>query len=296
MTLRHSVIWYLKEELIMMTIHELANFSGTSIRTLHYYDKIDLLKPCCIEQNGYRKYNEDSLSRLQQIMYLKEMDLPLKEIKKIMDQPGFDQKAAIRDQKELLMAKRNRLTRLIEQMEQILEGNNTMDFSVFEHNELEEVFRSRIMQLDADYQQALINQYGSLDAFVENMIANEANIKESAIKYYGSVDKYIESLKQEPLPKEGIGKLQAKLDGIVKQIAAYKGEEVSNPEVQKLVVDWKQTAQLIFQMDDISEVFRLIYNGYMDKQEVIKAMDDIYGEGSIVYVGKAMEYNDNNSL
>ena len=57
-----------------MTIHELANFTGISIKTLHYYDKIDLLKPYCIAPNVYRQYNEDSLKRLQQIMFYKEMD------------------------------------------------------------------------------------------------------------------------------------------------------------------------------------------------------------------------------
>jgi DNA-binding transcriptional MerR regulator len=275
-----------------MTIHELANSSGISIRTLHYYDKIKLLEPCCIEQNGYRKYNEDSLRRLQQIMFYKEMDLPLKKIINIMNQPGFDQKAAIRDQKELLTAKRNRLTKLIESMEQILEGNNTMDFSVFEHNELKEVFKSRIMQLDAEYQQIAIKEYGSIESYVDHMMKNESKIKESAMELYGSFDKYIESLKQAPLPKEGMGKLQVKLDGIVKQIAAYKCEEASNPEVQMLVEEWKKTAQKIFQMEDISKIFRQIYHGYMNSKEVIKVMDEIYGEGSIVFVGRAMKFND----
>jgi hypothetical protein len=169
-----------------------------------------------------------------------------------------------------------------------------MDFSVFEHNELEEVFRNRIMLLDADYQQALIDEYGSVETFIESMMKNEDKIKESATEYYGSFEKYIESLKQSPLPKEGLGKLQVKLDGILKHIAAYVGEEVSLPEVQKLVEEWKKTAQKIFQMDDISEIFRRIYHGYMTSNEIIKAMDEIYGDGSIVFVGKAMEYNDIN--
>ena len=280
----------------MMTIHELANYSGISIRTLHYYDKIDLLKPCCIEQNGYRKYNEDSLRRLQQIMFYKEMDLPLMKIKDIMNQPLFDHKTAIKDQKDFLIAKRNRLTKLIEQMERVLEGNNTMDFKVFEHNELEEVFRSRFMQLDEYYQQGIINKYGSIEAFIERMTKNEAKIKESAIKYYGSVEQYIETLKQAPLPKEGMGKLQLKLDGIVKQISSYKGEDVSNPEIQKLVNEWKETFKKIAEKDDISETFRRIYHAYMNSRQVIKIMDETYGDGSIIFVGKAMEYNDMNLL
>lgn len=280
----------------MMNIHELAGISGVSVRTLHYYDKIDLLKPCCTEQNGYRKYNEDSLLRLQQIMFYKEMDLPLKQIRQIMNQPDFDQKSAIRDQKELLTAKRNRLSRLIEQMEQILKGDNAMDFSVFEHKELEEVFRSRIAQMDEYYREALIKEHGSIEAFLESAMKNEAKIKASAVKHYGSFDKYIEYLKQTPMPKEGMGKLQMELDNIVSQIAAYKDKEVSNPEVQKLVEAWKKTAQEIFRMSDtavdVAETFRKIYQGYINSTEIIKLIDKTYGEGSAVFVGRAMEYND----
>jgi len=280
----------------MMTIHELADFSGISVRTLHYYDKIDLLKPYCVEQNGYRKYDEDSLRRLQQIMFYKEMDLPLKEIRNILNHPCFDQKEAIQDQKDLLTAKRNRLTKLIEQMACILKGDNAMDFTIFEHNELEEVYRSRIMQLEAEYQQELINIYGSIDAFIERAMKNKAHIEDSAIKHYGSVDKYIESLKQAPFPKEGMGKLQLKLDGIVKKLADCKGEEVSNAGVQKLVDEWKETFKLMLEKYDLLEKFpqqfQQIYHTYMDGIEIKKYLDEMYGEGSIAFVGRAMEYND----
>jgi DNA-binding transcriptional MerR regulator len=278
----------------MMSIHELAIFSGISVRTLHYYDKIDLLKPCFVEQNRYRKYNDDSLRRLQQIMFYKEMDLPLKKIKDIICQPMLDQKTAIKDQKDFLIAKRNRLTKLIEQLEQILEGNDTMDFKIFEHNELEEVFRSRIMQLDEYYQQEMINTYGSIDACIERMMKDEPKIKASAIQHYGSVDKYIETLKHEPLPPKGMGKLQLKLDGDFKQIAALSGRDASDPEVQKLVDEWKETFREITGKEDITEAFHRIYQAYMNSQEIIKWMDELYGIGSTVFVGKAMEYNDIN--
>ncbi len=280
-----------------MTIHELAKFTGSSIRTLHYYDKIDLLKPSCVEPNGYRKYNEDSLVRLQQIMFFKEMDLPLKAIKNILNQPNFDRKEAIKEQKELLLAKRNRLTRLIEQMDQILKGEDILDFSIFEHNELEEVFRNRLMQLDEDYQQELIQLYGSLDNYISNMMKNEAGIKESAIRYYGSVRKYIEELKKTPpVTREGVGKLQLKLDETFRRIASYKEtNDVSQPELQGLITEWKSTFSELCQMEDITELFRNIYHGYAESDAIIKAMDDIYGEGSSVFVGKAMEFYDTHS-
>ncbi len=276
-----------------MTIHELANFSGCSIRTLHYYDKIGLLKPYSKEQNGYRKYNEDSLMRLQQIMFYKEMDLPLKTIKSIMNQPDYDRREAIKEQKELLMAKRNRLSRLIQQMEQILKGEDIMDFTIFEHNELEDVLRSRITQLDDEYLQSLIKEYGSLDDCIKSIMKNEDKVRETAIEHFGSLKKYIDSLKQAPLPKKSMGELQTKLDEIVKQIATYHNKnDVSLPEIQTLVFEWKITFQQMFQMEDITEIFRQMYHGYMENSEIIKAMDDIYGKGVTVFVGKAMEYFD----
>jgi DNA-binding transcriptional MerR regulator len=282
----------------MMTIHELAKISNVSVRTLHYYDKIDLLKPCCTQANGYRKYNKDSILQLQQIMFYKEMDLPLKQIKTIMNQPGFDHKNAIQDQKDLLTAKRNRLNKLIEQMEQILKGENPMDFSVFEHNELEEAFKSRIALMDDYYRQSLINTYGSIEAFLEIMRNDEYKIKQSAEKYYGSLENYIESLKQAPFPKEGMSKLQLELDTILKEITTYKDSKVSDPKLQDLVEDWKKAFSNLIQMVDTEytqELFRGIYEGYMNNTDVIKAMDKIYGEGSAVFIGKAMEYNANNN-
>ena len=247
----------------MMTIHELADLSGISVRTLHYYDRIDLLKPCCIEQNGYRKYDEASLKRLQQIMFYKEMDLPLKEIRDILDHPDFVRREAIRDQKDVLTAKRNRLTRLTELMERIVEGDNEVDFSAFEHNELEEVFRSRIMQFDEDYKQIIINLYGSVEAYIERMTKNIAHIEESAKKRYGSIDKYIEVLRQIPFPKEGMGKLQLKLDNTVKQIASYKNEEVKSTEVQRLVDVWKETYKMMLEKYDVSEKFRKCFHKHI---------------------------------
>ena len=91
----------------------------------------------------------------------------------------------------------------------------------------------RIMQLDEYYRQGIINQYGSIDAFIARMMKSEDKIRESAARYYGSFDKYIESIKLSPLPKAGMGKLQIEFGAIIKQITAHKGHDVSDPEIQK---------------------------------------------------------------
>ena len=275
----------------MMSIHELAKLSGVSVRTIHYYDQIDMLKPCAIEPNGYRKYDRGSLERLQQIMFYKEMDLPLKRIKVIMSKPQSDPKAVIRGQKDVLEAKRKRLGRLIERMEHILKGEEDMDFGVFKHHELEELLRSRLSQLEPQLRQALIAEYGGMEACLEELMRNEAAIIEIAVKDYGSLGGYIASLKAEPLPDTNAGKLQIRLDGIVGQIAAYKGREISDPQVQELVEEWKCTAHQIFHSEDISPLFKQIYTGYMHGKETGTIIDTRHGKGAAVFVGRAMEYN-----
>ena len=79
----------------MMTVNEVSKLTGVSIRTLQYYDTIGLLKPIEYTESGYRLYDDTSLERLQQILLFKELEFPLKEIKKIIDAPNFDQKLTL---------------------------------------------------------------------------------------------------------------------------------------------------------------------------------------------------------
>ena len=79
----------------MMTVNEVSKLTGVSIRTLQYYDSIGLLKPTEYTESGYRLYDDTSLERLQQILLFKELEFPLKEIKTIIDAPGFDRNKAL---------------------------------------------------------------------------------------------------------------------------------------------------------------------------------------------------------
>jgi len=74
----------------MYTVKQLSNLTGLSVRMLHYYDVIGLLKPFVVGDNRYRHYGDEALYRLQQIMFYRELDLPLEEIKKITSCRDFD--------------------------------------------------------------------------------------------------------------------------------------------------------------------------------------------------------------
>ena len=76
----------------MKTVHEVSRISGVSVRTLHHYDAIGLLKPTAVTEAGYRLYDDAALARLQDILLFRELEFPLKEIKAILDHPEFDEK------------------------------------------------------------------------------------------------------------------------------------------------------------------------------------------------------------
>lgn len=96
-----------------MTIHEVSKLAGVSVRTLHHYDAIGLLPPTALTEAGYRLYDDTALARLQSILLFRELEFPLKDIKRILDDPNFDQAAALADQIKLLELQQARLGRLI---------------------------------------------------------------------------------------------------------------------------------------------------------------------------------------
>lgn len=122
----------------MMTVSEVSRLSGVSIRTLQYYDRIGLLKPSQYSESGYRLYDGESLSLLRQIMLYRELEFPLGEIKRIMNQPKEMRTEVFRQQAELLKLKRERLDRLIALAEQTGNGGtDEMDFSAFDTTKIE---------------------------------------------------------------------------------------------------------------------------------------------------------------
>lgn len=120
-----------------MQIKEFAAFTGVSVRTLHYYDEIGLLKPACVDRSsGYRYYDEQSLLRMQEILFYRELDFPLKSIEKILSSPHYDTARALREQQKLLILKKERLERLIAAVDNAMKGEIVMN--AFDNTEYEQ--------------------------------------------------------------------------------------------------------------------------------------------------------------
>ena len=122
----------------MMKISELSELSGLSVRTLHYYDEIGLLKASEVSKAGYRAYGEEAVERLSQIMFFRELGFPLKDIRGILESPSFDRNAALEQQIKLLKLKREHLDNLITLAEGALVfGMSKVDFKAFDTRKID---------------------------------------------------------------------------------------------------------------------------------------------------------------
>ena len=142
-----------------MRINEFAKLTGVSVRTLHYYDEIGLLKPAFVdEQNGYRFYDEDTLYRMQEILFYRELDFPLKSILEILSSPDYDKNKALAKQRKLLLLKKERLERIIDALDEAAKGKVTM--TAFDNNDYETARKQ--------YQDETKQRFGNTDAYKEH--------------------------------------------------------------------------------------------------------------------------------
>lgn len=114
------------------SVRQLARLAGVSVRTLHVYDKLELLKPSVRTDAGYRQYGEAELLRLQQILFYKELDIPLKNIAEILDDPGFDLIEALTGHKHALTARRDRIDTLLHTIDATIDHLKNKTMSNFE--------------------------------------------------------------------------------------------------------------------------------------------------------------------
>ena len=142
------------------TVHEVAALTGVTVRTLHHYDQIGLLHPKELTAAGYRLYDEESLARLQQILFFRELDLPLAEIRELLDDERFDAQATLQKHRRLLAMKRDRLDGLIRLTDEILKGEKIMSFKEFDQTE--------IAKARAEYAAEAKERWGDTAAYAEN--------------------------------------------------------------------------------------------------------------------------------
>ncbi len=154
-----------------MHIREFAELTGVSVRTLHYYDEIGLLKPSFVDgHNGYRFYDERCLERMQEILFYRELDFPLKDIGDILSAPDYDKQIALKEQRRLLTLKKERLERLIAALDGAMKGEN-LSMNIFDNSEYE--------AQREQYAKEAKEKWGSTDAYKESAEKTKGYSKET---------------------------------------------------------------------------------------------------------------------
>jgi MerR family transcriptional regulator, thiopeptide resistance regulator len=144
------------QENAMYTVKQCSDLAGVSVRTLHYYDEIGLLKPSSVGENGYRYYEDADLFRLQQILFFREMDLGLLQIKDILDRPDFDLVSALQEHRHALEANIERMQGLI----------NTVDNTIMhlvgdvEMSKKKKMFEGFSEEKQKEYEQEAARRWG----------------------------------------------------------------------------------------------------------------------------------------
>ena len=250
----------------MKTVKEVSILTGISVRTLHYYDEIGLFKPTKVSDAGYRLYDDEALVKLQQILIFRELDLPLADIRIIMDHPDIDHTSVLESQRELLVLKRDRLDRIISSIDDMLKEDQNMDFTVFDETEIKTMFADILANMNEAQKQIFIDHYGSLEAWEQHMIerSSDENVQKNyakVIEWYGSKEAAMASVKEQP-KSEIVTAYQKRIGEIQKKIADKRGTDVNDFAVRALVGEYDFVAKQLYQIEDPKLMMLDIAKGY----------------------------------
>lgn len=239
-----------------MQIKEFADFTGVSVRTLHYYDEIGLLKPAYVEeQTGYRYYDNVCLERMQEILFYRELDFPLKNICEMLSSPGYDRQDALEKQRRLLILKKKRLERLIDALDSVKRGECVM--KAFENKEYEETRKQ--------YEKEVKERWGGTDAYKEH--------QEKTKRY----------------SKENWQEANAGLEEILEEFALCKKAGASPDSKEALALVEKLQGHITNQYYTCTnEILAGLGKMYVADDRFCKNIDK-HGEGTAAFVSEAIE-------
>ena len=239
------------------TVNEVSRLSGVSVRTLHHYDEIGLLKPAYVAPNGYRMYDDTSLKKLQSILLFRELEFPLKEIKNMVNNPEFNSSEAIKDQLGLLKLKRNHIDGLIDLAEKLINQEDYMALKKFDRAEIEKY-------------------------------ANE--VKER----WGATDQYAEyTQKSRSRTGEQHNALGAQLMDIFAEIGTLTNLAPESEEVQAMVKKLQDFITANY-YNCTKDILKGLGSMYIADKRFKENIDKAGGEGAAAFVAKAIEFYCNN--
>lgn len=273
----------------MKTVKDVSEITGVSIRTLRYYDEIGLLKPTKLTKAGYRLYDNKALGKLQEIMFFRELGIPLTDIKKIMENPNYDKEQALLTQKSLLEQKRNRLNGIIELITDVIKGVNTMSFEAFSNEEVQKMVNHTLECMAKESLEEQVQKYGSMEKYKEHLASGFANEQAMAdvLKWYGSKEKAMEAVMQANGSGEAIKQEQdenAKIYQLFMEAKEADRADMAHLAVEMLAENYKR----LFALDNARSILIDLAKEYLQGEKLAEATDNQFGKGCAQYVAHAI--------
>lgn len=274
----------------MRTVKEVSEITGVSIRTLRYYDEIGLLQPTELSEAGYRLYDNKALEKLQEILFFRELEIPLSDIRKIMDTPNYDKEQVLLTQKILLEQKRNRLNGIIELITDVMKGVNTMSFEAFSKEEVQTIVNHTLECMSKENLDEQVQKFGSLEKYKEFLSSGFSNEQAIAdlMKWYGSKEKAMEAIMQSTGDAKEVRQEQDENAKIYKQFMAAKesdNEDMERSAVEQLAENYKR----MFALDNARNILLDLSKEYLRNSKLAEVTDSQFGVGCSEYVANAIK-------
>ena len=276
----------------MRTVKEISDLTGISVRTLHYYDEIGLLKPTEKSDAGYRLYDDKALETLQQILFFREFDISLKEIKAVLDNPALERNQILQVQRKMLVSKKERMERLIASIDDILKGENKMDFTIFTKTEVEEMFQTMLEHMPENMRNIAIKEFGSIEQWKKHYmedVSSEEMQKGYAkvVEWYGGKDKFL-SVARTPVSKEVAESYNKRIEAILQKLIAKQNCDIDSFEVKELVGEYGFVMKQLAQIKE-EKGFMMAQAQYYRNEQIKPMIDEKYGEGASDFFAQAIE-------
>ena len=276
----------------MRTVKEISDLTDISVRTLHYYDEIGLLKPTEKSDAGYRLYDDKALETLQQILFFREFDISLKEIKAVLDNPALERNQILQVQRKMLVTKKERMERLIASIDDILKGENKMDFTIFTKTEVEEMFQTMLEHMPENMRNIAIKEFGSIEQWKKHymeVVSSEEMQKGYAkvVEWYGGKDKFL-SVARTPVSKEVAESYNKRIEAILQKLIAKQNCDIDSFEVKELVGEYGFVMKQLAQIKE-EKGFMMAQTQYYRNEQIKPMIDEKYGEGASDFFAQAIE-------
>ena len=216
----------------------------------------------------------------------------MKEIKSVMENPALDRNQILRMQRKMLVAKKERLERLIASMDDILKGDNKMDFAVFNKEEIEEMFQAMTEHMPAELRKTAVEEFGGVNEWKEHYIQTVSSEEmqrnyAKVVEWYGGKEAYLSAVKN-PVSKEVVESYNRRVDAVLRKLMDKKGYAPDSFEVKEAVAEYGFVMKQFTQIKEEKEMM-LAQAAFYRNEKARVITDEKYGEGAAEFFAQALE-------